>query len=208
MSKKSLAVATAVFALMCGGLITKAEAFSITPDENGPTFILDEENNALKAIKGLEILNKKYDVTFISGTFEDLSPTTRGITTFYNDSDDAQKASTTLWQTLINFYDSSGHAFWQVEDTDGNLSHAWNIPFIFGGGGVGWWRGLVNVDDIGLARVGPFGASTLYFSDVTYANFTQSTGASVPEPLTILGTLTAAGFGIAMKRKCGSTSQN
>lgn len=205
MIKKSLTVATAVAALVCCSWVTKAEAFSITPDENGPRFIVDEENNSIKAIRGLEIFNQKYNVNFITGNFEELSPTNSGITTFFNNSIISQIASTTLWQAFINFYDSSGGAFFQVEDTDGNLSHEWNIPFVSGGTGVGWWRGSIDINQIGLTRVGLFGASTLSFTDVTYANFTQSPGESVPEPLTIVGSLAAAGFGVVMKRKFAST---
>ncbi|MBE9206985.1 PEP-CTERM sorting domain-containing protein [Nostoc sp. LEGE 06077] len=202
MSQKFLAVATASFVLVSSGFITKAEAFSITPDKNGPTFILNEEKNSLKAIKRLEIFNKKYDVNFITGTFEDLSLTNRGITTFYTNANDARRANTILWQSLINLYDLSDHGFSSIEDVEGNLSHQWNIPFVFSGGiGVGWWRGLINDNDIGLSRSKRVNASTLYFTEVTYANFTPSTGSSVPEPLTILGSLTAAGFGIAIKRK-------
>lgn len=208
MSKKSLAVATVVFAIICGGVITKVEAFSITPEKNGPTFILNEEKNALKAIKDLEILDKKYNVNFVRGNFEELSSETPGIRTFYRNPDDAQQASITLWQSIINVYDLSGNAFWQLEDTEGNLSDEWNIPFIFDGGGVGWWRGSVNYNNIGISRIGPIGAGQLYVTELTYANFTQSTGASVPEPLTIIGSLTAAGFGIAIKRKFVSTRQN
>ncbi|MBU7583188.1 MAG: PEP-CTERM sorting domain-containing protein [Nostoc sp. TH1S01] len=209
MIQKSLAVATAALALMCSGLINKAEAFSITPDQNNPTFILNEEKNSLKAIRGLEVLGKKYDVNFVTGTFEDLSPINRGITTFYVNQSDAQKAGTTLWQTLINFYESSDNLFSKIEDIDGNLSHQWNIPFVVSNGlGAGWWRGVIDEHNIGLFPIAPINASTFYFTELTYANFQASTGASVPEPLTIIGSLTAAGFGIAIKRKFVSMHQN
>ncbi|GBE91338.1 PEP-CTERM sorting domain-containing protein [Nostoc cycadae] len=202
MSQQFLAVATASFVLISSGFITKAEAFSITPDKNGPTFILNAENNSLKAIRKLEIFNKKYDVNFITGTFEDLSLTHRGIATFYTNANDARRASTTIWQSLINLYDLSDHGFSQIEDIEGNLSHQWNVPFVFSNGlGAGWWGGLINDNYISLSRSKRINASTLYFSEVTYANFIPSTGSSVPEPLTILGSLTAAGFGIAIKRK-------
>ncbi|MBD2597363.1 PEP-CTERM sorting domain-containing protein [Nostoc spongiaeforme FACHB-130] len=187
---------------MCSGIITKAEAFSITPDQNGPTFILDQEKSSLKAIKHLEILDNKYDVNFITGTFEDLSPTNRGITTFYRNQHLARQAGLTLWQTLINFSDSSSNLFSSIEDVDGNLSHQWNIPFVFRNGlGAGWWRGVIDKHNISLFPIAPINASSFYFTELTYANFQPSTKASVPEPLTILGSLTAAGFGIAIKRK-------
>ncbi|MBD2458241.1 PEP-CTERM sorting domain-containing protein [Nostoc sp. FACHB-87] len=194
---------------MCSGITTKAEAFSITPDRNGPTFILDQEKNSLKAIKHLEIFDNKYDVNFITGTFEDLSPTNRGITTFYRNQHLARQAGITLWQTLINFSDSSGNLFSSIEDVDGNLSHQWNIPFVFRDGlGAGWWRGIIDDNYIGFARVGRVNASTFDFTELTYANFQLSAKKSVPEPLTILGSLTAAGFGIAIKRKFGSMCQD
>lgn len=199
-SKTSLSVVTVVLAVMCSGFLTKVEAFSITPEENGPTFIINEEQAALKAIKGLKILNKEYDIKFITRSLEYSSPDNSGILIFSQDYDNAQKASMTLWQTLINFYDSSGYALSQIEDTDGNFSNRWDIPVAFGFGGF-WWEGLVYGNFIGLARRGPLGASTYLLSTNTYVHFTQSTGTSVPEPLTIFGSLTAAGFGIAMKRK-------
>ncbi|MBD2493414.1 PEP-CTERM sorting domain-containing protein [Nostoc sp. FACHB-280] len=200
MSKKSLALVMALIAVMCNGFISKVEAFSITPDENEPTFILNEEKYALRAIKGLKILNKKYDIKFVNTSLEIYSPYSSGILIFSQDYDNAQNASLTLWQALINFYDSSNHAFLSIEDTNGNLRGTWNIP-VSSLSERFWWEGLVYGDSIGLARKGPFGSSTYLLSTRTYVHFTQSTGSSVPEPLTIFGSLTAAGFGIAMKRK-------
>ncbi|MBD2493440.1 PEP-CTERM sorting domain-containing protein [Nostoc sp. FACHB-280] len=209
MNQKYLAVFTAAFALVCSGIITKAEAFSITPDKNGPTFILNEENNSLKAIKRLEILDNKYDVNFITGTFEDLSPTNKGITTFFRNQNHARQAGITLWQSLINLSDSSGNLFSTIEDIDGNLSHQWNIPFVFRDVlNAGWWQGIIDDNSIGLVRVGRVNASTFNFTKLTYANFQLSAKKSVPEPLTILGSLTAAGFGIAIKRKFVFTRPN
>ncbi|ALF54265.1 hypothetical protein ACX27_17730 [Nostoc piscinale CENA21] len=209
MNRKSLAVFTAAFALMCSVITTKAEAFSITPDKNGLTFILDEEKNSLKAIRGLEVLDKKYDVNFITGNFEDLSPTNRGITTFYTNANHARQAGISLRQSLINFHNSSGNLVSKIEDIDGNLSHQWNIPFVFSDAlGAGWWRGVIDNHNIGLFPIAPINASTFYFTELTYANFQPSTKASVPEPLNILGSLTAAGFGIAIKRKFVSMRQD
>lgn len=198
------------------GVSTQANATSITL---GTTiFNVDtNNNNAVTSIQDLEINGITYNINFISGAFVDLvfEDNYTGIQTFLNGG--ASGAQNAILSALNELY-ASGINFSQLEDVNGVLSSSWNVPQSYPGGGYVWWRGYWNsnsgsVVEYGFYGTNPlesFGGSTLFYTTIFYANFTESavqlppTYLYLPEPPSIIGSLMAVGLGLAIKKRFAS----
>ncbi|MBD2497975.1 PEP-CTERM sorting domain-containing protein [Nostoc sp. FACHB-280] len=211
MKKKSVVIATAISAGAWLTIITKAEAFqltpftSYTPNPNGPTFIVNFDGSgpydgyAVKSIKNLKLFNDRnetYNISFATGSTEELGR----LKILNYDNDRALEAHRTIADALRSLRLPDGLRVTALEDLAGNKQYTWSII-----GDWVWWTGFWNIDYgySGVLREGPFGGSSLLYARKTYTIFSPQ----VPEPITFIGSLTALGFGIAIKKKFVSTQK-
>ncbi|MBD2597751.1 PEP-CTERM sorting domain-containing protein [Nostoc spongiaeforme FACHB-130] len=211
MKKKSVVIATVISACACLTTITKAEAFeltpftSYTPNPNGLTFIVNfnpsgpYDGYAVKSIKNLKLFsdqNETYNISFATGSTKELG---RLKILNYNN-DRALEAHLSIAEALRSLTLPDGLRVNALEDLAGNKQYEWSIL-----GNWFWWTGFWSAEYgySGVLLEGPFGGSTLLYSRKTYTIFSPQ----VPEPITFIGSLTALGFGIAIKKKFVSTQK-
>ena len=139
-----------------------------------------------------------YDITTVYGSYDSLK---------------TQLEATPWW--------GNGSLGFQVATAVGN-ELGWYSPayaryaeggplFAYGVGPVGWIGeniySLYKVDPVDWRVEDVIGIDTTQWYPHVYAVGSAVGSAAVPEPLTILGSITAAGFGVAFKRKKNSTKE-
>lgn|GEM_PF-4009765 len=159
------------------------------------------EGNSAKSIEDLQIGNKLYNVGFIYDSAINLFDPAKPNTTSLLDDTDALAATSTITnllnsQTPVPLLAGGKNAFF--------------VPIApYDSGVIAEFGSLYSPNRWNLDERSQAGVPQPIMSEISlnYATFTRVTSVAVPEPSEILGSLTAFGLLIAMKRKMVSSQK-
>ncbi|WP_348535365.1 PEP-CTERM sorting domain-containing protein [Komarekiella delphini-convector] len=158
------------------------------------------EGNSAKSIEDLQIGNKQYNVNFINDSALNLFDPAKPTSTPLLDDTDALAATNAITnllnsQTSVPLFAEGKNAFFVPIGPFDSVTIAFGSFY-----SLGRW-------DLDERSQAGFPQPIMSEISLNYATFTKVAPVKVPEPSEILGSLTALGLMIAMKRKMASSQK-